>query len=41
MYDDAAKKKNGFAFDYLPEVDREFSWTHIWDDMYNGEGETP
>src|SRR5256714_5718161 len=36
MYGDAAKKENGFAFDYLPKVDREYSWTHIWDDMYNG-----
>jgi formate dehydrogenase major subunit len=36
MYGDAAKKENGFAFDYLPKVDREYSWAHIWDDMYNG-----
>jgi formate dehydrogenase major subunit len=36
MYGDAARKENGFAFDYLPKVDREYSWTHIWDDMYNG-----
>ena len=36
MYGDAAKQENGFAFDYLPKVDREYSWTHIWDDMYNG-----
>ena len=34
MYGDAAKKENGWAFDYLPKVDREYSWTHIWDDMY-------
>jgi formate dehydrogenase major subunit len=36
MYGDAAKKENGFAFDYLPKVDRDYSWTHIWDDMYQG-----
>ena len=36
MYGDAAKKENGWAFDYLPKVDRDYSWTHIWDDMYNG-----
>ncbi len=36
MYGDAATKENGFAFDYLPKVDRDCSWTHIWDDMYNG-----
>jgi formate dehydrogenase major subunit len=36
LYGDAAKKEDGFAFDYLPKVDRDYSWTHIWDDMYNG-----
>src|ERR1700737_2082963 len=36
MYGDAAKKENGWAFDYLPKVDREYSWVHIWDDMYRG-----
>jgi len=36
MYGDAAKKENGWAYDYLPKVDREYSWTHIWDDMYKG-----
>jgi len=36
MYGNAATKENGFAFDYLPKVDRDYSWTHIWDDMYNG-----
>ena len=36
MYGDAAKKENGWAFDYLPKVDREYSWTHIFDDMYKG-----
>ena len=36
MYGDAATKENGWAFDYLPKVDREYSWVHIWDDMYRG-----
>ena len=36
MYGDAATKANGFGFDYLPKVDRDYSWTHIWEDMYNG-----
>ena len=36
MYGDAAKKENGWAYDYLPKVDREYSWVHIWDDMYKG-----
>src|SRR5271157_5532790 len=36
MYGDAAKKENGWAYDYLPKIDREYSWTHIWDDMYRG-----
>ncbi len=36
MYGDAATKENGFAFDYLPKPDRDYSWTHIWEDMYNG-----
>jgi formate dehydrogenase major subunit len=37
MYGDAAKKENGWAFDYLPKVDREYSWTHLWDDMFKGQ----
>ncbi|MGB8590050.1 MAG: molybdopterin dinucleotide binding domain-containing protein, partial [Candidatus Acidiferrales bacterium] len=36
MYGDAATKQNDFAFNYLPKADRDYSWTHIWDDMYNG-----
>jgi formate dehydrogenase major subunit len=36
MYGDAAKKENGWAFDYLPKVDREYSWVHIFDDMLKG-----
>jgi len=36
FYGDAATKQNDFAFDYLPKPDRDYSWTHIWDDMYYG-----
>jgi len=36
MYGDAATKQNGWAFDYLPKVDRDYSWTHLWNSMYNG-----
>ncbi len=36
LYGAAATKENGFAFDYLPKPGRDCSWTHIWDDMYNG-----
>ena len=36
MYGDAATKQNDWAFDYLPKVDRNYSWTHIWDNMYRG-----
>jgi formate dehydrogenase major subunit len=36
LYGDAATKKSDWAFSYLPKVDREYSWAHIWDDMYRG-----
>jgi len=36
LYGPAATKENNWAFDYLSKVDREYSWTHIWDDMYRG-----
>jgi formate dehydrogenase major subunit len=36
MYGDAATKDNDWGFAYLPKVDREYSWSHIWDDMYQG-----
>jgi formate dehydrogenase major subunit len=36
FYADAASKENDWAFSYLPKVDREYSWAHIWDDMYQG-----
>ncbi|MGA3041884.1 MAG: formate dehydrogenase-N subunit alpha, partial [Bryobacteraceae bacterium] len=36
MYGDAATKENDFAFDYMPKVDRNYSWTQLWDQMYRG-----
>ncbi len=36
LYGDAATKQNDWAYDYLPKVDRNYSWTYIWDNMYNG-----
>ena len=35
-YGDAATKQNGWAYDYLPKVDRNYSWVQLWDNMYNG-----
>jgi len=36
MYGDAAKKENDWAFHYLSKIDRRYSWTDIWNDMYDG-----
>jgi formate dehydrogenase major subunit len=36
MYGDAATKENDFGFHYMPKVDRNYSWTQIWDNMYRG-----
>jgi formate dehydrogenase major subunit len=36
MFGDAATKENDFAFHYMPKVDRNYSWTQIWDQMYRG-----
>src|SRR5437868_4875951 len=36
MYGDAAKKDNDWAFQYLPKIDRKYSWVEIWDAMYAG-----
>ena len=35
-YGDAATTQNEWAFDYLPKVDRNYSWANIWDGMYRG-----
>jgi formate dehydrogenase major subunit len=36
LYGDAATKQNSWAFDYLPKVDRNYSWVQMWDNMYRG-----
>jgi len=36
MYGNAATKENDFAFHYMPKIDRNYSWTEIWDNMYRG-----
>jgi formate dehydrogenase major subunit len=36
QFGDAATKENDFAFHYTPKVDRNYSWTQIWDNMYRG-----
>jgi formate dehydrogenase major subunit len=36
MYGDAARKDNDWAFHYLPKIDRNYSWTQLWDDMFAG-----
>jgi formate dehydrogenase major subunit len=36
LYGDAAKKENDWAFNYLPRIDRKYSWTEMWDFMYQG-----
>ena len=37
LYGDAATKQNDWAFHYLPKIDRNYSWTEIWDNMYRGD----
>jgi len=36
MYGSAAVKQNDFAFNWLPKIDRTYSWIDIWDGMYTG-----
>jgi formate dehydrogenase major subunit len=36
LYGDAARDDNDWAFHYLPKIDRNYSWTEIWDNMYRG-----
>ncbi len=36
FYGDAATKQNDFCFNWIPKVDRNYSWTQIWDNMYRG-----
>jgi formate dehydrogenase major subunit len=36
LYGDSAKKENDFSYQHLPKIDRKFSWTEMWDEMYAG-----
>jgi formate dehydrogenase major subunit len=36
LYGDSATKENDFNFHHLPKIDRKFSWTEMWDEMYRG-----
>ncbi len=36
LYGDSAKKENDFNYHNLPKIDRKFSWTDLWDEMYAG-----
>jgi len=36
MYGPAATKDSDWAFNYLPKIDRNYSWVNIWNDMYEG-----
>jgi len=36
FFGDAAKKENDYCFSWMPKVDRNYSWTQIWDNMYRG-----
>ena len=36
MYGDAAKKENNWALNYLPKIDRKYSWVEQWDNMFQG-----
>src|SRR6476469_2943920 len=33
MYGDAATKESDWAFNYLPKIDRNYSWTEMWVEM--------
>jgi formate dehydrogenase major subunit len=37
FYGDAARKENDFAFAWMPKIDRNYSWTQLWDHMYRGD----
>jgi formate dehydrogenase major subunit len=36
IFGSAATKDNDFAFHYMPKIDRNYSWTEMWDRMYSG-----
>ena len=31
-----ARKENDWAFHYLPKIDRNYSWTEIWNGLHEG-----
>ncbi|MDQ3804970.1 MAG: formate dehydrogenase, partial [Acidobacteriota bacterium] len=37
LYGDKATKENDFNYHYLPKIDRKYSWTELFDFMYNGQ----
>ncbi len=37
FYGDSAKKENDFNYHYLPKIDRKYSWTELFDYMYQGQ----
>ncbi|HEU4930509.1 MAG TPA: formate dehydrogenase-N subunit alpha [Pyrinomonadaceae bacterium] len=36
LFGDSATRENDFNYHYLPKIDRKFSWTEMWDEMYSG-----
>jgi formate dehydrogenase major subunit len=36
LYGKAATQENQFGFNWLPKIDRSYSWVEIWDAMYQG-----
>src|ERR1041384_4093042 len=36
LYGDSATKENDFNYHFLPKIGRHFSWTEMWDEMYEG-----
>jgi len=36
FFGDAATKQNDYGFNWLPKIDRNYSWTQIWDNMFRG-----
>ncbi len=36
LYGDAARRENDWAFHYLPKIDRNYSWTEIWNGLHEG-----
>ncbi len=36
MFGRYANKENDFCYDYLPKIERDYSWVNMFDDMYQG-----